>query len=168
MCSQAIDKWQTRREAGTQSHGALESQPGHRRAELLGRSDRRIFREVSIVRRLFGAGAEALIIVILVFGLLALPVLAAKGGGGQPQRAVATCVVDGNVVSSTALPTDQILNFMVTDGSGTTGWALGFTLEGWWNVSVPGRSGPTTYEFASRTSGAGGARYEVFASCSAS
>jgi len=34
------------------------------------------------VRRLFGASAEALIIVILVFGLLALPVLAAKGGNG--------------------------------------------------------------------------------------
>jgi hypothetical protein len=44
-------------------------------------------REVSIVRRLFGASAEALIIVILVFGLLAMPVLAAKGGGnggGKP------------------------------------------------------------------------------------
>jgi hypothetical protein len=42
---------------------------------------------VSIVRRLFGASAEALIIVILVFGLLAVPVLAAKGGnggGGKP------------------------------------------------------------------------------------
>jgi hypothetical protein len=38
--------------------------------------------EVLIVRRLFGASAEALIIVILVSGLLAIPVLAAKGGGG--------------------------------------------------------------------------------------
>ena len=39
------------------------------------------------MRRLFGASAEALIIVILVFGLLAVPVLAAKGGnggGGKP------------------------------------------------------------------------------------
>jgi hypothetical protein len=34
------------------------------------------------VRRLFGASAEALIIVSLVFGLLALPVLAARGGNG--------------------------------------------------------------------------------------
>ena len=33
------------------------------------------------MRRLFGASAEALIIVILIFGLLAVPVLAAKGGG---------------------------------------------------------------------------------------
>ena len=121
------------------------------------------------MRRLFGASAEALIIVILVFGLLAVPVLAAKGGrgGGNAAAAVATCVVDGNVVSSTSLPTDQIINFMVTDESGTTGWALGFTLEGWWNVSVADRHGPTTYEFVSRTAGSGGTRYEVFASCSA-
>lgn len=34
------------------------------------------------MRRLFGASAEALIIVILITGLLAIPVLAAKGGGG--------------------------------------------------------------------------------------
>ena len=34
------------------------------------------------MRRLFSASTEALIIVILVFGLLAVPVLAAKGGGG--------------------------------------------------------------------------------------
>jgi hypothetical protein len=34
------------------------------------------------VRRLFGASTEALIIVILITGLLAVPVLGAKGGGG--------------------------------------------------------------------------------------
>ena len=34
------------------------------------------------MRRIFGASAEALIIVILVFGLLAVPVLGARGGGG--------------------------------------------------------------------------------------
>jgi hypothetical protein len=37
--------------------------------------------EVHIVRRLFGATAEALLIVTLVFGLLAVPVLAAPKGG---------------------------------------------------------------------------------------
>ena len=35
------------------------------------------------MRRLFGASAEALIIVILVIGLMAVPVFAAKGGGAQ-------------------------------------------------------------------------------------
>ena len=34
------------------------------------------------MRRLFGASAEALIIVILVIGLMAVPVLGARGGGG--------------------------------------------------------------------------------------
>jgi len=55
------------------------------------------------VRRLFGASAEALIIVILVFGLLAVPVLAAKGGnggggkpgGGKSSTTVAVVVLDG-------------------------------------------------------------------------
>lgn len=46
------------------------------------------------MRRLFGASAEALIIVILVFGLLAVPVLAAKGGngggGGKPGGSAGT------------------------------------------------------------------------------
>ena len=37
-----------------------------------------------MVRRLFGATAEALIMVILVFGLLAVPVLGARGHGGEP------------------------------------------------------------------------------------
>lgn len=45
------------------------------------------------MRRLFGATAEALIIVILVFGLFAVPVLAAKGGnggGGRPAAGTGT------------------------------------------------------------------------------
>ena len=58
------------------------------------------------MRRLFGASAEALIIVILVFGLLAVPVFAAKGGGqgggGKPSGggtgtiSLATLVYDAN------------------------------------------------------------------------
>jgi len=42
------------------------------------------------VRRLFGASAEALLIVTLVFGLLAVPVFAAKGGGGKPSGGAGT------------------------------------------------------------------------------
>jgi hypothetical protein len=82
MRCQAIDKWQTRREAGTQSHGALRASRATDAPCSGGRSDRRVLEEVLIVRRLFGASTEALIIVILVFGLLAFPVLAAKGGNG--------------------------------------------------------------------------------------
>lgn len=42
------------------------------------------------MRRLLGATTEALLIVILVTGLLAVPVLAAKGGGGKPSGAAGT------------------------------------------------------------------------------
>lgn len=124
----------------------------------------------SVASHSFGAILEAGIIALIVLTLIVGPALAAKGGnGGKPEQATAsTCVVDGNVVRSTSLPTDEIVNFMVTDQSGTTGWALGFTLEGWWNVSVPDRNGPTTYEFVSRTSGNNGTKYTVFDSCTAS
>ena len=58
------------------------SQPGHRRAVLLGEGATAEIRESFTVRRLFGASAEAFIILILITGLLAIPVLGARGGGG--------------------------------------------------------------------------------------
>ena len=82
MRSQAIDKWQTRREAGTQSHGALVASRAADAPCSWGKERPPDIREVPIVRRLFGASAEALIIVILITGLLAIPVLGARGGGG--------------------------------------------------------------------------------------
>ena len=118
--------------------------------------------------RLLGAATEASLIVLLAFGLIAGTTFAAKGGnGGNPNRTAATCQVDGNVVSATGLPTYEVINFMVTDGSGTTGWVLGITWEGWWTLTVPERSGPTTYEFVSRTYGNDGSKYTVYSSCSA-
>jgi hypothetical protein len=78
----------------------------------------------------------------------------------------ASCSVSGNVVSATGLPTGEVINFMVTDASGTRGWVLGFTDDGTWNVYVPAPDGATTYEFASRTWGPNGSKYDVFASCS--
>lgn len=119
------------------------------------------------LRRLFGAGAEALLITTLIFGLIAGTTLAAKGGnGGNPHRTASSCQIDGNVVSATGLPTYEVLNFMVTDASGTTGWVLGITWEGWWILTVPERSGPTTYEFVSRTYGPNGSKYTVYSTCS--
>ena len=95
--------------------------------------------------------------------------LAAKGGNGKPSATlVAGCTVDGNVVTGSGLPTDQVLNFMVTDAAGTSGWVLGSTDAGTWSVTVPPRTGPTTYEFASKTWGPNGTKYTVFANCSAS
>jgi hypothetical protein len=120
-------------------------------------------------RRLFGASAEAALITLLMFGLIAGTTLAAKGGnGGNPNREAATCLIDGDVVSTSGLPTDEVINFMVTDANGTWGQALGFTWEGNWSLNVPDRNGPTTYEFVSRTYGNGGSKYLVFSSCSTS
>ena len=102
-----------------------------------------------------------------MFGLIAGTTLAARGGnGGNPNRVVATCQIDGNVVSTTGLPTDEVINFMVTQGGETSGWVLGITWEGDWTLTVPERTGPTTYEFVSRTYGPHGTKYSVFSSCS--
>jgi hypothetical protein len=118
-------------------------------------------------RRLLGASTEAALITLLMFGLIAGTTLAAKGGnGGNPNRSVASCKVDGNVVSTVGLPTYEVINFMVTDSSGTHGWVLGITWEGSMTLTVPDRSGPTTYEFVSRTYGPNGTKYTVFSSCS--
>lgn len=122
-----------------------------------------------IRRRLLGASAEAALITLLMFGLIAGTTLAAKGGnGGNPNREAAICQVDGDVVSATGLPTYEVINFMVTDATGTTGWVLGITWEGWWTLTVPERSGPTTYEFVSRTYGPNGSKYTVYSSCTSS
>jgi hypothetical protein len=110
----------------------------------------------------FATALMVAIIPALLFAM-AVTVLAAP-----PSRSAGSCSVDGTVVTATGLPTDQVVNFMVTDGSGTDGWVLGTTWEGTWAVSVPTRNGWTKYEFASRTWGKNGAKYRVFASCAAS
>jgi hypothetical protein len=69
-------------------------------------------------------------------------------------------------VTGTGLPTDQALNFMVTDASGSWGWVLGFTDDGTWSVAVSAPNGAATYEFVSRTWGQNGSKYTVFAGCS--
>ncbi len=120
-------------------------------------------------RRLLGASAEAALITLLMFGLIAGTALAAKGGNGSsPHRSVSTCTVDGNVVTGSGLPADQVLNFMVTEDGSTWGWVLGFAGDAaTWRVTVPDRDGPTTYEFASRTWGPNGTKYTVFSTCTA-
>jgi hypothetical protein len=103
---------------------------------------------------------------VLVAGIAA-PALAAKGGNGSHGNSVlaASCVVVDGVVTGSGLPTTEVVNFMLTDSSGTTGWVLGFTWDGTFSVRVPATSTPTTYQFVSRTSGPGGSHYTVFASC---
>ena len=90
-----------------------------------------------------------------------------SGGGGNVTPPSASCSVDGNVVTGTNLPNWTLMNFMITDSSGTTGWVIGYTDDGTRAIDVPDRTGPTTYEFAGETYGKDGAKYAVFASCSA-
>jgi hypothetical protein len=107
-----------------------------------------------------------------VVGLAATVVVLAAGSalaarGGHQSTAAGSCFMSGNVVYGSGLPTGEVINFMLTDSSGTTGWVLGYTPDGTWSVNVPAPNGSTTYEFASRTFGPSGSKYKVFASCSA-
>ena len=103
------------------------------------------------------------LVVLLSLALFAAPALAGKGG---KNGLTASCSVAGNTVQSTSLPTDQVINFMTTTATGTTGWVLGFTSDGTWSVNVPSPTGPTTYQFVSKTWGPDGSKWTVFASCS--
>lgn len=103
-----------------------------------------------------------------VVALVATPslALAAPRPGNHPGSGTAACTVSGTTVNATGLPTDEVINFLVTDAGATHGWVLGFTSDGTWTVSVPPASGPTTYQFVSKTWGPSGSKYTVFASCS--
>jgi hypothetical protein len=118
-------------------------------------------------RRLLGASTEAALITLLMFGLIVGTTLAAKGGSGKgpAKEPVGSCVVDGTLVHGSNLPVWELMNFMVTDASGTTGWVIGYTDTGERSINVPAANGPTRYEFAGRTYGTGGTKYEVYASC---
>jgi hypothetical protein len=108
--------------------------------------------------------------VVALLASLSLASVASAGTRTRTAEATAGCTVSGNVVTATGLPNDVILNFMMSDADGKYGWALGLTWDGTgeWSVTVPDRTGPTTYEFASTTFGKDGSKYYVYASCSAS
>ena len=113
-------------------------------------------------------GLKMFVLWVAIAAFTAAPALAGTGGKGRGHTAAVTapCIVSADGVLGAGLPTDQVINFMVTDASGTTGWVLGYTPDGTWSVRVPASSGPTTYEFVSRTYGNNGAKYDVFQSCS--
>ena len=52
------------------------------------------------------------------------------GGGGGNSTARGSCTASENVVAATGLPSGEVINFMVTDASGTWGWVLGITGDG--------------------------------------
>ena len=105
----------------------------------------------------------------VAFSLAVVLPLASAGTRHHGAGAASTaggCTVNGNVVSATGLPTDVLLNLVVDDANGAWNRALGFS-DGTWSVSVPDRSGPTTYKFTSITWGNNGSKYYVYAQCSA-
>ena len=108
--------------------------------------------------------------VVALLALLSLASVASAGTRARTEAGGAHCTVSGNVVEATGLPSDVVLNFMMSDADGWYGWGLGYTWDGTgaWSVTVPDRTGPTTYEFASTTFGKAGSKYWVYASCSAS
>lgn len=118
---------------------------------------------------MFAKFPRTLVLLTLVFSSVAtVPSLAsAAPSGPRHDSSTVSCTVAGNVVNASGLPTAEVINFFITDTSGTVGWVLGTTSDGNWSVTVPARSGPTTYQFASRTWGPDGSKYTVYASCSA-
>jgi hypothetical protein len=87
------------------------------------------------------------------------------GGSGHVTTGSGACTVDGDVINGTGVPNWTLMNFMVTDSSGT--WVIGYTDDGTRSIDVPVRTGQTTYEFTGVTYGKDGAKYDVFATCSA-
>ena len=111
---------------------------------------------------------KSLTLTATIVALILVPTQALAGGHGNGNReASATCRVEGNTVISESLPVDVLINFMVTDTDGKTGWVLGKTSSGYWAVGVPDRTSDTTYEFVGKTYGRNGAKYRVYASCDA-
>src|SRR2546422_942390 len=97
--------------------------------------------------------------------------LTIAGSAAQAAKPLAapsgSCSVAGSVVSAAGLPTDQLVNFLANDASGSWGWVIGYTADGTLSVTVPAPNGPATYQFVSRTWGPNGSKYTVFATCSA-
>ena len=94
--------------------------------------------------------------------------LASAGNRTRKAAGTARCTVSGNVVNATGLPTDAVINLVVSDAAGTWNRALGINWDGTWSVVVGDRTSLTTYEFVSTTFGKDGSKYWVYASCSAS
>ena len=111
-----------------------------------------------------------LIALFLTLALAVTPALAEKGGNGNGNspgnRETGSCSVSDSVVTATGLPTNEVINFLVSDATGTGGWVLGFTGDGTWSEAVAPPNGATVYSFVSRTWGPDGSKYTVYASCS--
>lgn len=115
------------------------------------------------------AGAIAVLALATLLPLTAALAQPGNGRGGPKSAAVpaGTCWADGDHVYASGLPTYEVLNFLVTDSSGTDGWVLGENWDGTDMVKVPARTETTTYEFISVQKGKDGKNYDVYARCTA-
>src|SRR5262245_55967644 len=74
-----------------------------------------------------------------------------------------SCSYANGVVSASGLPAGDVVNFLVTNNtSGSqTGWVLGISGNGTWQVNVAPPTSSTTYDFVSKTWGPNGSKYTV-------
>lgn len=105
-------------------------------------------------------GVVALVLAVGASAAAAPP----EGKGKNALTLSGTCAVDGTVVHATGLPSDEVINFWITNpDGGHDGWVLGYS--SWWHVNVPDRTGSTLYQFISRQKGKDGKQFTVFAEC---
>ncbi len=103
-----------------------------------------------------------IVLFALVSSLLIFSTFASRAPAG-------TCSYNNGVVSAKGLPNDTVINFFVTNKiTGVQrGWVLGITHDTTWDVNVEIPKEQTSYDFVSRTYGKSGAKYNIFAECSA-
>ena len=113
--------------------------------------------------------AAAICLAILSSGGMAYAGPKGNGNGPDHRTPAGSCVVDGNTVTGSGLPEDDLMNFWITEPDGSSwGWVLGVSGTGDWSVIVPDRTDYTTYEFISEQKGKDGKNYDVYARCAAS
>ena len=122
----------------------------------------------SLIAKAYMMSFSQLLFFALVFGAiggyLTWSSLAAKAPTGSCTYNNASA---GGTVSATGLPNGTVLNFFMQDNTtgSQTGWVLGITRDGTWNVNVPAPTHSTTYDFTSRTTGKSGSKYIIYAEC---
>jgi hypothetical protein len=104
---------------------------------------------------------------LLIVGILAAIFAVALAAPAQADPPVpGTCSYSAGVVTAAGLPTDAVINFFVTDQSGTIGVVYGYSIDGTAQENVPVPTVPTTYDFGSVTRGpSGDPKFWTYAEC---
>jgi uncharacterized protein (UPF0333 family) len=110
----------------------------------------------------------SVLLFVVVFAVVGAYVIYSSYAARAP---LGTCAYssasNGGVVSASGLPNDTVINFFMKDNStgGQTGWVLGITHDGTWQVNVPTATHSTTYDFTGKTYSKNGAKYNIYAEC---